>query len=61
MGRRGDAAPEGNGPDETALLRGTSLTVEEVGSAIGFSSISYFSQAFKGQFGISPNAWRTRK
>ena len=44
-----------------ALLRDTSLTVEEVGSAIGFSSISYFSQAFKRQFGISPNAWRTRK
>ncbi|MBQ3748612.1 MAG: AraC family transcriptional regulator, partial [Kiritimatiellae bacterium] len=42
-------------------LRDTSLTVEEVGSAIGFSSISYFSQAFKRQFGISPNAWRTRK
>ena len=44
-----------------ALLRDTLLTVEEVGSAVGFTSISYFSYVFKKRFGHSPSAWRTRK
>lgn len=44
-----------------ALLRDTSLTVEEVGSSVGFPSIAYFSYVFKKKFGSSPSASRMRK
>jgi len=39
------------------LLR-QGYTVEAAGSAVGFSSTSYFSDFFKRQSGMSPGAWR---
>ncbi|MBP5227093.1 MAG: AraC family transcriptional regulator [Kiritimatiellae bacterium] len=44
-----------------ALLRNTSLTVEQVGSAVGFSSLAYFSYVFQKHVGLSPNAWRLNR
>lgn len=39
------------------LLR-QGYTVEAAGSAVGFSSTSYFSEFFKRRSGMSPGAWR---
>ena len=42
------------------LLTESDLTVEEVGAAIGFSSISSFCRFFKEQLGQSPGNYRIR-
>ena len=44
-----------------ALLRETSLSVEEIGTSVGFSSLAYFSAAFLKRAGISPSSWRVSK
>ena len=41
------------------LLRTTSLTVEEIGQASGFQSLSSFSRSFKQQIGLAPQYWRS--
>ena len=41
------------------LLRTTSLTVEQVGRASGFQSLSSFSRSFKQQIGVAPQYWRS--
>ena len=40
------------------MLRSTQLPVMEVARAVGFHDISYFSNQFKRQFGLSPNAYK---
>lgn len=40
------------------LLSGTHIPLEEVSQACGFSSGSYFSQAFRRAHGMSPSDWR---
>jgi AraC-like DNA-binding protein len=44
-----------------ALLRETSLSVEEIGGAVGFSSLAYFSAAFQKCTGVSPSSFRVSK
>ena len=43
------------------LLRDTSLSVEEIGGAVGFSSLAYFSAAFQKRTGVSPSSFRVSK
>lgn len=40
------------------LLRDTEWTVEEVGTAVGYSDIHHFSRLFRANEGISPRAYR---
>lgn len=40
------------------LLDNTDLSIAQIAGSIGFSSQSYFSQAFKKSLGISPNEYR---
>ena len=40
------------------LLRATGLSVTEIGVACGFQSISHFSRAFSGRYGIAPSRRR---
>lgn len=42
----------------TELLKLTSLSIAEVGSAVGYSNQLHFSRAFKKIYGISPKQWR---
>lgn len=42
----------------TELLKLTSLSIAEVGSAVGYSNQLHFSRAFKKNYGISPRQWR---
>lgn len=42
----------------TELLKLTSLSIAEVGSAVGYSNQLHFSRAFKKINGISPRQWR---
>lgn len=42
----------------TELLKLTSLSIAEVGSAVGYSNQLHFSRAFKKIYGISPRQWR---
>lgn len=42
----------------TELLKLTSLSIAEVGSAVGYSNQLHFSRAFKIIYGISPRQWR---
>lgn len=39
------------------LLRGEGATVSGTAYALGYSSVYYFSRAFKKRFGMSPRAW----
>lgn len=41
------------------MLIETSLPVKEIGSAVGFSSVSYFIQRFKEHFGCTPQQYRS--
>ena len=41
----------------TELLKLTSLSIAEVGSAVGYSNQLHFSRAFKKIYGISPTQW----
>jgi AraC family transcriptional regulator of arabinose operon len=42
------------------LLRYTAHSVEQIAALTGFSSVYYFSAAFKKYTGLSPTAYRTR-
>lgn len=42
----------------TELLKLTSLSIAEVGSAVGYANQLHFSRAFKKIYGISPRQWR---
>ena len=44
-----------------ALLRETSLSVEDIGTSVGFSSLAYFSAAFQKRLGVSPSSLRVSK
>ena len=44
-----------------ALLRETSLSVEDIGISVGFSSLAYFSAAFQKRLGVSPSSLRVSK
>ena len=42
----------------TELLRYTSLSVADIGNAVGYPNALHFSRAFKNRYGISPRAWK---
>ncbi len=42
------------------LLKLTSLSIAEIGSAVGYENQLHFSRAFKTVYGISPREWRTQ-
>lgn len=42
------------------LLKLTSLSIANIGSAVGYENQLHFSRAFKGVYGISPREWRNR-
>ena len=42
----------------TELLKLTSLSIAEIGSAVGYENQLHFSRAFKTIYGISPREWR---
>ena len=42
----------------TELLKLTSLSIAEIGSAVGYEDQLHFSRAFKTIYGISPREWR---
>jgi len=47
--------------ESKALLETTDHSIAEISSMIGFSSQSYFSQAFRKKIGISPNEYKKKK
>lgn len=44
----------------TELLKLTSLSVAEIGSAVGYENQLHFSRAFKTIYGVSPREWRNQ-
>lgn len=42
------------------LLRMTSLSIADVGNAVGYENQLHFSRAFKSVYGMSPKNWRTQ-
>ena len=40
------------------LLKLTSLSIADVGNAVGYENQLHFSRAFKHVYGISPRQWR---
>lgn len=42
----------------TELLKLTSLSIADIGNAVGYSNQLHFSRAFKNVYGISPRQWR---
>lgn len=44
----------------TELLKLTSLSIAEIGSAVGYENQLHFSRAFKNIYGISPRDWRSQ-
>ena len=44
----------------TELLKLTSLSIADVGSAVGYENQLHFSRAFKNIYGISPREWRNQ-
>ena len=42
----------------TELLKLTSLSIADVGSAVGYENQLHFSRAFKNIYGVSPREWR---
>lgn len=40
------------------LLKLTSLSIGDIGNAVGYTNQLHFSRAFKNTYGISPRAWR---
>lgn len=44
----------------TELLKLTSLSIAEIGSAVGYENQLHFSRAFKTIYGISPREWRNQ-
>lgn len=41
------------------LLKLTQLSIQDIGSAVGYSNPLHFSRAFKNVYGVSPRAWRS--
>ena len=41
-----------------SLLKLTSLSIGDVGLAVGYANQMHFSRAFKNNYGISPREWR---
>lgn len=44
----------------TELLKLTSLSIGDIGSAVGYENQLHFSRAFKTIYGISPREWRAQ-
>lgn len=44
----------------TELLKLTSLSIAEIGAAVGYENQLHFSRAFKTIYGVSPREWRNR-
>ncbi len=44
----------------TELLKLTSLSIADIGSAVGYGNQLHFSRAFKTIYGVSPREWRNR-
>ena len=44
-----------------ALLSGTDMTVTEIAAATGYSSVHYFSRAFRAAEGVTPLAYRAKR
>ena len=44
----------------TELLKLTSLSIAEIGSAVGYENQLHFSRAFKSIYGVSPREWRNQ-
>ena len=44
----------------TELLKLTSLSIAEIGSAVGYENQLHFSRAFKTVYGVSPREWRNQ-
>lgn len=44
----------------TELLKLTSLSIADIGSAVGYENQLHFSRAFKSIYGISPREWRNQ-
>lgn len=42
------------------LLKLTTLSVGDIGSAVGYDNPLHFSRAFKHALGMSPRAWRNQ-
>lgn len=42
----------------TELLKLTTLSIADIGNAVGYSNPLHFSRAFKNVYGISPREWR---
>lgn len=45
----------------TELLKLTSLSIGDIGSAVGYPNQLHFSRAFKNVYGVSPRQWRYEK
>ncbi len=43
-----------------ALLKLTSLSIADIGNAVGYENQLHFSRAFKNTYGISPRQWRNK-
>lgn len=44
----------------TELLKLTSLSVADIGNAVGYQNPLHFSRAFKNVYGVSPRTWRNQ-
>ena len=44
----------------TELLKLTSLSIADIGSAVGYENQLHFSRAFKSIYGVSPREWRNQ-
>lgn len=44
----------------TELLKLTSLSIADIGSAVGYENQLHFSRAFKGIYGVPPREWRNQ-
>lgn len=44
----------------TELLKLTSLSIADIGSAVGYENQLHFSRAFKNTYGVSPREWRNQ-
>jgi len=45
----------------TSYLSTTTMTVQQIGEAVGYQSIHYFSRLFKQKYGKSPTQWRSEQ
>lgn len=42
------------------LLKLTTLSIADIGNAVGYENQLHFSRAFKNIYGVSPRAWRNQ-